>query len=189
MLHQAITRLAAAGYHHIGMDHFVKPGDELSVAQRNGSLHRNFQGYTAHAQCDSIGFGVSAYSQVGDNFSQNATSLESYHDRLDHAQLPVIRGYQSDDDDLLRRDIIQSLLCQFRLDPAAIGRKWEIDFAEYFSDELAQLEKLERDGLVRISDSEIAVSEAGRLLVCGICMIFDRYQRMENVSGLDSQSD
>ena len=177
ILHSAIDKLCTAGYEYIGMDHFARPDDELAVAQRGGSLHRNFQGYSAHAQCDSIGFGVSAISHVSDNFSQNTTSLDSYHDSLDQQQLPVVRGFQSEDDDLLRREIIQSLVCHFYLDMQRISSRWGIDFSDHFADELNQLHDMEQDGLVKVTDNQVIVREPGRLLVRNICMIFDRYQR------------
>ena len=177
ILHSAIDKLCTAGYEYIGMDHFARPEDELAVAQRGGSLHRNFQGYSAHAQCDSIGFGVSAISHVSDNFSQNTTSLDSYHDSLDQQQLPVVRGFQSNQDDLLRREIIQSLVCHFHLDMQRISSRWGIDFSDHFADELEQLRDMEQDGLVKVTDNQVIVREPGRLLVRNICMIFDRYQR------------
>lgn len=188
ILREAIEKLCAAGYEYIGMDHFAKPDDELAVAQRNGSLHRNFQGYSAHAQCDSIGFGVSAISQVNDNFSQNAITLDAYHDSLDQRKLPVIRGFQSGADDLLRRDIIQNLACHFRLDTQALSRKWNIDFGRDFADELQRLGKMQEDGLVEIDTDEIRVCEPGRLLVRNICMVFDAYQQPERVAGLFSRT-
>ena len=177
ILGNAIELLAAAGYDYIGMDHFARPDDELAVAQRSGSLHRNFQGYAAHAQCDSVSMGVSAISQVCDNFSQNTTSLEEYHQALAQSRLPIVRGYHSSADDLLRRDIIQQLVCHFYLDTDQIARNWEIDFNRQFARELAMLETMQRDGLVKIESNEITVLEPGRLLVRNICMIFDRYQQ------------
>ncbi|MBT8434636.1 MAG: coproporphyrinogen III oxidase, partial [Gammaproteobacteria bacterium] len=188
ILHSAIDKLCTAGYEYIGMDHFARPDDELAVAQRGGSLHRNFQGYSAHAQCDSIGFGVSAISNVSDNFSQNTTSLDSYHHSLDQQQLPVVRGFQSEDDDLLRREIIQSLVCHFHLDMQRISLRWGIDFQAQFADELGQLQDMEQDGLVKVTDSQIVVREPGRLLVRNICMIFDRYQREGKSSGSFSRT-
>jgi oxygen-independent coproporphyrinogen-3 oxidase len=188
ILHNAIDTLSAAGYEYIGMDHFARPDDELAVAQRNGSLHRNFQGYAAHAQCDSIGFGVSAISQVHDNFSQNTTSLEDYHDALQLSRLPVVRGYQSRDDDLLRRDVIQQLVCHFSLDTRAIARAWGIDFDDYFADELARLTEMEKDGLLSLASDEITVLQPGRLLVRNICMVFDRYQQMPGSRGTFSRT-
>ena len=177
ILHSAIDKLADAGYEYIGMDHFARPNDELAVAQRNGSLHRNFQGYAVHAQCDSIGFGVSAISQVSDNLSQNSTSLDDYHESLEQSRLPIIRGYYSSQDDLLRREIIQQLVCHFWLDTRALEKTWGIDFKKHFTGELANLADMEEDGLVELGDNEITVLRPGRLLVRNICMIFDRYQQ------------
>ena len=188
ILQLAIDKLCAAGYDYIGMDHFAKPDDELSVAQRNGSLHRNFQGYSAHAQCDSIGFGISSISHVADNFSQHTTSLQDYHDSLAQNQLPVVRGFCSDDDDLLRRQIIQNLICHFQLDSARLGQKWGIEFATYFADELARLRQMQDDGLVTVGDECIEIEPAGRLLVRNICMVFDRYQQPERIAGLFSRT-
>ena len=188
ILHSAIDQLSAAGFDYIGMDHFAKPDDELAIAQRNRSLHRNFQGYSAHAQCDSIGFGVSAISQVHDNFSQNTSSLEDYHSCLEQSRLPVVRGYQSHDDDLLRREIIQQLVCHFRLDTRLIGKAWNINFSEYFADELERLADMEKDGLLAFDKDQIIVLEPGRLLVRNICMIFDRYQSAPNVRGAFSRT-
>lgn len=188
ILHDAIDKLCAAGYEYIGMDHFAKPGDELAIAQRNGSLHRNFQGYSAHAQCDSIGFGVSAISQVHDNFSQNTTKLDDYHESLEQQHLPVVRGYESHEDDLLRREVIQGLSCHFRLDKQKIAGKWNIVFDDYFADELGRLTDMEKDGLVKVAKNEITVLEPGRLLVRNICMVFDAYQQPERVAGLFSRT-
>ena len=188
ILHSAIDKLADAGYDYIGMDHFARPDDELAVAQRNGTLHRNFQGYAAHAQCDSIGFGVSAIGQVSDNFSQNTTGLDAYHESLAQSRLPIIRGYSSTQEDLLRRDIIQQLVCHFRLDTDSLSRAWNIDFREHFTWELARLAAMEKDGLLTIGDGEIRVLTPGRLLVRNICMVFDRYQQQPNSKGTFSRT-
>jgi oxygen-independent coproporphyrinogen-3 oxidase len=188
ILHNAIDKLCAAGYEYIGMDHFAKPGDELAVAQRNGSLHRNFQGYSAHAQCDSIGFGISAISNVSDNFSQNTTDLVAYHESLEKEQLPVVRGFQSEAEDLLRRAIIQELVCHFRLDMRKISRQWGIDFAQHFNSELLRLRDMVEDDLLELTDDEIIILPPGRLLVRNICMIFDSYQQPSRVAGLFSRT-
>jgi oxygen-independent coproporphyrinogen-3 oxidase len=177
ILHNAIDMLSTAGYEYIGMDQFARPDDELAVAQRSGSLHRNFQGYAAHAQCDSIGFGVSAISHVSDNFSQNTTSLEAYHEALAHSRLPVVRGYESLNDDLLRREIIQQLVCHFRVDTRSVARAWGIDFDDHFAAELEQLAQMEQDGLIELSANAITVLPPGRLLVRNIGMVFDLYQQ------------
>ena len=178
ILRTSIEKLCGVGYEYIGLDHFARPGDELAMAQRKGTLIRNFQGYSALSGCDSIGLGVSAISQICDHYSQNATDLALYHECLGHLQLPVIRGYHSDHEDLLRRAIIQDLVCRFRVDTRQIDHDWDIDFARHFSDELGRLEALQQDGLVEINDREIRVLPPGRLLVRNICMIFDYYQQL-----------
>jgi len=177
VLHGAMDKLCAAGYEYIGMDHFARPDDALAIAQRGGNLQRNLQGYSVHAQCDSVGFGISAISNVSDNFSQNTTDLDAYHDILDAQQLPVVKGFHSEEDDLLRREIIQDLACHFRLDVHRIAKRWGIDFAQYFESELLRLCDMEEDGLVELSDVEIVIGETGRLLVRNICMVFDSYQQ------------
>lgn len=188
ILGNAISSLCSSGYEYIGMDHFARPGDELAGAQRNGSLHRNFQGYSAHAQCDSIGFGVSAISQVANNFSQNTLSLESYHRDLEQGRLPVVRGYASTSDDLLRNEIIQALVCHFYLDIGELEKKWGIDFAACFEDELTELAAMEADGLVEMNGDGIRVGEPGRLLVRNICMTFDRHRNRNASAGKFSRT-
>ena len=188
ILRQAIDRLGEAGYLYIGMEHFARPDDELSIAQQNGSLHRSFLGYAAHAQSDTIGLGVSAISQVGDNFSQNTTSLDQYQDALAHDRLPVVRGYRCTLDDLLRREIIQQLVCYFGLDFERIERAWNIDFRSHFASELRRLEGMVDDGLLEIEAGGIRVLTPGRLLVRNICMVFDSYQQSDKVTGLFSRS-
>ncbi len=183
ILQNATEQLCAAGYDHIGMDYFARPADELTVAQRRGRLRRNFRGYTAHEQCDSIGFGVSAISHVHENYSQNSISLDDYHESLDQQRLPVMRGHQSSDDDLLRREIIQRLSCQFRIDTRQSSKSWNIDFDEYFANEMDQLRMMAEEGLVEIADNAIRVLEPGRVLVHNICSVFDAYQRPETVAG------
>ncbi|HKJ50299.1 MAG TPA: oxygen-independent coproporphyrinogen III oxidase [Gammaproteobacteria bacterium] len=178
IMRAAIERLCEAGYLYIGMDHFARPRDDLAEAQRQGKLLRNFQGYSAIACCDSIGFGVSAISHVADHYSQNTTSLEQYHEYLAQNRLPVVRGYHSSEEDLLRSAIIQDLVCHFRVDRRKISHDWGIDFSRHFADELERLEAMQEDGLIRIDEAEIRVLEAGRLLVRNICMVFDRFQRL-----------
>jgi oxygen-independent coproporphyrinogen-3 oxidase len=188
ILRTAIEKLCAAGYEYIGMDHFAKPQDELAVAQRNGHLHRNFQGYSAHAQCDSIGFGISAISQVNDNFSQNTTRLDDYHQSLERQKLPVVRGFRSQTEDLMRREIIQNLICHFHLDIADIETNWGIEFATEFKSELAELSQMESDGLLEIDEAAITIRENGRLLIRNICMVFDQYQQSTQVTPLFSRT-
>jgi len=188
ILGTSIEKLCGAGYEYIGLDHFARPRDELAMALRRGTLIRNFQGYSALSGCDSIGLGVSAISQIADNYSQNATDLQSYHSSLARRQLPVVRGYHSDHEDLLRRAIIQDLVCRFHIDTRSIDRDWGIDFKHHFSDELDRLQALQRDGLVEIDEAEIRVLAPGRLLVRNICMIFDHYQKTGSHHGTFSRT-
>ncbi|WP_114650313.1 oxygen-independent coproporphyrinogen III oxidase [Pseudothauera hydrothermalis] len=179
ILQLAIRRLTEAGYVYIGMDHFAKPDDELTVAQRQGRLHRNFQGYSTHAECDLLAFGVSAIAKVGPTYAQNVKTLDEYYDILDQDELPVLRGIELTADDLLRRAIIQALMCHFELSIESIQIAHLIDFKEYFAAELADLREMEKAGLLKIEDDWISVLPAGRLLVRGIAMVFDRYLRAD----------
>ncbi|MBK8182141.1 MAG: oxygen-independent coproporphyrinogen III oxidase [Candidatus Competibacteraceae bacterium] len=177
ILKNTIEQLSAAGYLYIGMDHFAKPGDELATAQQNGTLYRNFQGYSTHADCDLIGLGATSIGMVGDSYSQNLKGLEDYHARLDRNQLPVFRGVRLDADDRARRAVITDLICHFRLEFAAIEQQYNIRFEDYFAVDLAELSGLQADGLVAISPTGIEVLPPGRLLIRNICMVFDRYLR------------
>jgi oxygen-independent coproporphyrinogen-3 oxidase len=175
LLQLAIAKLSAAGYRYIGMDHFALPGDDLAVAQERGGLHRNFMGYTTHADADLVGFGVSAISRIGDSFSQNPRDLPAWEAALDEGRLPVWRGLELSPDDVLREDVIQALMCQGRIDVEAIEQRHDIDFYVYFADALARLAELEADGLVQIQERAITATSRGRLLMRIIAMCFDRY--------------
>ncbi len=175
ILELAIERLTAAGYVHIGMDHFARPDDALAVAQREGTLHRNFQGYSTHAGCDLVGLGVSAISSLERCYAQNAHTLEAYRAALAEGRLPVERGVELDADDLLRRHVIMELICHFRLDFAAVEARFGIDFRDYFADALAQVEAMAADGLLELDGRGIRVLPRGRLLIRNVCMAFDRY--------------
>ena len=179
ILQTAIRRLTDAGYVFIGMDHFAKPEDELAVAQRQGRLHRNFQGYSTYADADLLAFGVSAISKVGPTYCQNYRTLDEYYERLDGDELPVMRGLELTADDLLRRSIIQALMCHFELSLESIEIAHLIDFKSYFAAELAELRDMEQAGLLRISDRWISVLPRGRMLVRAIAMAFDRYLRTD----------
>jgi oxygen-independent coproporphyrinogen-3 oxidase len=173
----AIRRLTDAGYVYIGMDHFARPEDELTVAQMQGRLHRNFQGYSTHADCDLIALGVSAIGKVGPTYSQNHRSLDDYYDALDHGDLPIMRGIELSADDLARRAIIQSLMCHFELSTQSIEIAYLLDFESYFRQELEDLKLYEAEGLIDIERGWIGVTPKGRLLIRNICMVFDRYLR------------
>ncbi len=179
LLQLGIRRLTEAGYVYIGMDHFAKPDDELTIAQRQGRLHRNFQGYSTHAECDMLSFGVSAIAKIGPIYAQNVKTLDEYYDALDRDELPVLRGIELTPDDLLRRAVIQALMCHFELSMQSFEIAHLIDFREYFAAELADLEEMQAAGLVKIEGDWISVQPAGRLLVRGIAMVFDRYLRSD----------
>jgi oxygen-independent coproporphyrinogen-3 oxidase len=175
MLQLCIERLSAAGYVYIGMDHFARPDDDLAIAQRQGRLHRNFQGYSTHADADLVSCGVSAIGAVGATYSQNVKTLDAYYDALDRNELPVARGTRLGMDDVLRRTVIQKLMCQFELSVSAIEQAFPIVFRQYFAAELAQLAGLASDGLVSVNGDWISVSAKGRLLIRNVCMVFDRH--------------
>ena len=177
LMRHAVERLERAGYVHIGMDHFARPDDELAVAQRQGRLIRDFQGYSASGECDLIGLGVSSIGRVGPAYVQNAKELDGYYAALDAGHLPVWRGVELGRDDLARRAVIQALACQFAVAKESIEIAYLLDFDDYFAREMQELAVLEEDGLVVIEDGWIHVTPAGRPMVRAVCMVFDRYLR------------
>lgn len=179
MMTLAIRRLTAAGYVYIGMDHFAKPGDELAIAQRQGRLHRNFQGYSTHAECDLVALGVTAIGAVGPTYVQNLRTLDEYYDHLDAGLLPVLRGIELSADDLLRRALIQSLMCHGAVSIESLEISHLIDFDRYFAEELVDLQTFIDDGLVELDDEWLTVTPRGRLLIRAVCMVFDRYLRTQ----------
>jgi oxygen-independent coproporphyrinogen-3 oxidase len=171
----AIELLGGAGYEYIGMDHFALPDDALAMAQRQGRLRRGFQGYTASVERDLVGLGVSAISSVGTSYSQNFRQLDDYYLRLDRSELPVMRGVALAPDDLLRRAVIQEIMCNFAVSKEAISVAYLVDFDALFSAELEELREFESFGLVRLEPGWVSVTPKGRFLVRRICMVFDRY--------------
>jgi oxygen-independent coproporphyrinogen III oxidase len=177
LLGLTVETLTAAGYRYIGMDHFARPGDDLARAQDAGTLQRNFQGYSTHAACDLIGLGMSSISHIGASFSQNARDLVGYYAALDAGRLPVVRGLALDEDDLIRADAIQQLMCHGTLDVAAFSAHHRLDFAVYFAAELRRLSELAHDGLIAIDSGRLTVSSRGRFLLRIIAMCFDAHLR------------
>jgi len=175
LLQLAIDKLGAGGYRHIGMDHFSLPDDELARAQQLGGLHRNFMGYTTHADCDLVGFGVSAISHIGDSFSQNPRDLPAWESAIDQGLLPVWRGLALSFDDRVRADVIQQLMCHASIDFDAVECRYDIDFAGYFAESLARLEPLIADGLVESNEHRIIATPRGRLLLRVAAMCFDNH--------------
>ena len=185
LLQAAVEQLTAAGYVYIGMDHFALPDDELAVAQARGGLHRNFMGYTTHADSDLVGLGVSAISHIGNSFSQNPRDLPSWEIALDEGRLPVFRGMRMDEDDEIRADLVQSLMCQGEVRVRAFQERHGIGFAEYFADDLQRLWPLADDGLVDVGPEAIRATPRGRLLLRNIAMCFDRY--LDQTSVIDAR--
>jgi oxygen-independent coproporphyrinogen-3 oxidase len=175
LLELTIRRLTEAGYVYIGMDHFALPDDELALARANGTLQRNFQGYSTHADCDLIGLGVSSIGKVGDSYSQSVKELSQYYARLDQGLLPVHRGYRLSEDDRLRREVISDLMCHGRLDFGKFEARYGIDFNEYFADALAQLREHVRDELLEIHPDRLLLLPAGYLMMRSVAMAFDAY--------------
>lgn len=168
-------RLLEAGYEYIGLDHFALPEDELNLARLDQSLHRNFQGYTTRSDSDLIGFGVSAIGKVGNTHIQNRRSLKAYYEAIDSQTLPTNRGFQMTADDELRAEIIMTLMCSMPLNMERTSNKYQIDFKDYFSSELNELEPFVQAGLLCVEGAHIRVTDSGRLFVRAISMVFDRY--------------
>ncbi|MEJ8324715.1 oxygen-independent coproporphyrinogen III oxidase [Kosakonia sacchari] len=177
ILQQTITSLTGSGYQFIGMDHFARPDDELAIAQREGVLHRNFQGYTTQGDSDLLGLGVSAISMIGDSYAQNQKELKHYYQQVDERGNALWRGIALTRDDCIRRDVIKGLICNFRLEFDAVERAWDLNFRDYFAEDLRLLAPLVEDGLVAMNEQGLQVTAKGRLLIRNICMCFDAYLR------------
>ena len=176
---RALRAFLDAGYVYLGMDCFALPDDLLSVAKRQGRLHRNLEGYTAHADSDRIGLGLSAMGKMGATYSQNARTLEEYCHDIDQGRLPVARGLALSRDDLLRRVVIMALMCQGYVDFESIELAYLIDFKNYFAAELKALAGLQKKGLVELSDAGIQVTALGEFFVCRVATEFDRYRQSD----------
>jgi oxygen-independent coproporphyrinogen-3 oxidase len=183
LLGLTIEKLSAAGYVYIGMDHFALPDDELVTAQQAGTMYRNFQGYSTRGYCDLVGLGVSSIGKVGDNYIQNMKTLPEYYGALDRGVLPVHRGYTMTRDDVIRRDVIQQIMCYGILDFAATAKRHDIDFKSYFASELVAMEPLVADGLAEFAAPGLRVLPAGRLLLRHLGMVFDAYLPQAQAAG------
>ncbi|PMH46050.1 oxygen-independent coproporphyrinogen III oxidase [Vibrio sp. 10N.286.49.B3] len=177
ILQDTISTLTGAGYQFIGMDHFALPEDELAIAQRQGILHRNFQGYTTQGDSDLVGFGVSAISMIGDAYAQNQKELKKYYEQVNNLRHALWRGVVLDNDDLIRREVIKQLICNFKLDKKAIESEFNLNFNHYFAEDLKLLQTFIDDELVEVDEQAIRVTLRGRLLIRNICMCFDKYLR------------
>ena len=186
ILQYAVHLLDERGYVFIGMDHFAKPEDELAIALREGRLQRNFQGYSTYADCDLVAIGVSSIGKIGDTYSQNERDLEQYYAALDNNRLPIMRGFQLSDDDVMRRQIIQDLMCRFALELS----DYRADFAEYFAEEMPDLQRIAELGLIewQPETGSLNVTPKGRFLIRNIAMIFDYYLRHKETKAKYSQT-
>ncbi|MBQ76664.1 MAG: oxygen-independent coproporphyrinogen III oxidase [Gammaproteobacteria bacterium] len=175
ILELCIELLTASGYIYIGMDHFALPDDELAIAQRDGTLQRNFQGYSTFADCDLLALGVTGISHIGDSYSQNAREMEAYREHLLAGRLPLEKGAVIDEDDQVRKEVINELICNFALQYRAVEERFNVVFADYFAKEMASLKPMIEDGLINLHSDAITVTSKGRLFIRNICMVFDRY--------------
>lgn len=175
ILQQVTNKLINAGYEYIGMDHFAKPTDELAVAQKEGKLYRNFQGYSTNSDCDLVAMGVTSIGKIADSYSQNIKTIKEYTAILDSGQLPVYRGVSLSQDDILRREVINQLICHFELNFSKIENDFSVNFTDYFSVELKQLKEMQDDSLLELTQNKILVLPEGKLLIRNICMVFDIY--------------
>ncbi|NMP16888.1 oxygen-independent coproporphyrinogen III oxidase [Thalassotalea sp. Y01] len=171
----AIESLVDMGYEFIGMDHFAKPDDELAKAQCQGTLHRNFQGYTTLGDCDLLALGVSAISAMGQSFSQNVKTLKEYYQAIDGYGQPLEKGIVTNTDDVIRAFVIRQLMCNFRVDKHDVEQRFNIVFDDYFADDLQTLLVFINDGLLVNDNNAIVVNAKARLLIRNICMSFDAY--------------
>ncbi len=175
MLSLATTRLIEAGYVYIGMDHFVRPEDELAQCQKEGHLQRNFQGYSNTLAPDVLGIGVSAISAIGDSYAQNSRDISDYYKKLDAGQLPIDRGVIKSTEDQIRAYVIMQLACNLRVSAQAITDKFSISLWEKFADVQPKLEEMQQDGIVIIEHDGITITETGRMMLRNVCMVFDQY--------------
>ena len=171
----SLRSLLDAGYIYIGLDHFAKPEDDLTKAQTTKTLHRNFQGYTTHAECDLIGLGLSSIGKVGNSYSQSVRTLDGYYERLDAGELPIEKGFELSQDDVLRRKVIMNFMCGANIDFEEFNREFGIDFKQYFADELARLELFHDAELITIAANAIKINPKGRMFVRAVGMVFDKY--------------
>ncbi|CCK76503.1 MAG: oxygen-independent coproporphyrinogen III oxidase [Oleispira antarctica] len=189
ILGNCITTLTKVGYHYVGMDHFAKPDDELSRAQGDKVLHRNFQGYTTHGDCDLIGFGVSSISQISDCYLQNSPDINVYEEAINSNHFPVVKIITTDKDDLIRRQVIMELLCHDQMIFSELDQAFSIDSRAYFTEELSQLSPMVEDALLEISNEGIHITEKGRLLVRNACMVFDTYLNANIIQSYSASAD
>lgn len=188
LLQLTIEKLTGAGYVYIGMDHFAKPDDGMAQALNNGTLQRNFQGYSTHKGVDLHGFGMSSISHAGGNYFQNHKELDAYYDALNSGSLPIVRGYTMTDEDKVRYQAIMHIMCNLYIDYADLSAELGVDFTEHFKSDIESLDDLEKDGLLQREEKGLRVTPLGRLFVRIIAMRFDAYLQAEQRKGRYSQT-
>lgn len=183
ILKMSVAKLTTAGYVFIGMDHFAKPDDDLAKALREKKLYRNFQGYSTNAGADLYSFGITSIGQIGKIYAQNYKTEKEYFEALDNNRIPIMKGYNMSDDDILRKHVITSIMCDFELDFERVEKKFDINFDKYFSWGLGNLQELIDDELISLEDRKLKVSEMGRLLIRNVAMNFDGFlERKEDTA-------
>jgi len=187
-LKMSVAKLTGAGYDFIGMDHFAKPEDDLSKALKEKRLYRNFQGYSTNAGTDLYAMGITSISQIGDVYTQNVKTEKEYSDALDNGQIPSAKGYKLNEDDILRKDVIMKIMCDFELDFAEVEKKYNINFEKYFAWGLENLKEMIEDGLIEVKSRKIKVSEMGRLLIRNVAINFDGFQERKEDSAKYSRT-
>lgn len=180
MLEKIITILTDNGYHYVGMDHFAKQDDPLTLAQKNGTLQRNFQGYSTHGGVEICAFGMSSISQTSRSYRQNFKDITDYGQAVSEDHYPIDRGILLTDEDILRRDIIMSIMCQLHLDYSAKSKQHSIDFTQHFADAIKSLKPMADDGLLELNNDSLQVTNQGRLFIRNIAMAFDAYLQSNN---------
>jgi oxygen-independent coproporphyrinogen-3 oxidase len=183
ILKLAIERLAGAGYAYLGMDHFAKPDDDLTVAARNGVLHRNFQGYTTHGDAEIYAMGMSSISQLRNVYAQNEKAEKVYRERVDGGELPIRVGYRLTDDDHLRRFVIMQIMCNGVVHKDAVKKRFGVDFDKYFAGSIEQLNEFVADRLVELRPDRLQISDEGRLVIRNIAMAFDAHLHKDRGTG------
>lgn len=181
----SVKRLTQAGYVYIGMDHFALPDDNLSKALDEGSLQRNFQGYSTNAECDVIGLGVSAISRINDSYSQNITRLSGYREAIDQGSLAIAKGISLTRDDTIRAALIQSIMCSGEVIFSDFNERHDIFFHQYFRSELSRMGDLQEDGLLELNEKSLRVTEKGRLFLRNIAITFDAYFAQTNLQNTE----
>jgi oxygen-independent coproporphyrinogen III oxidase len=177
-----LDRFLGAGYCYIGMDHFARPEDELALAQRNRTLHRNFQGYTTKAGADLYGMGVSAISGIGDAYAQNQREAGAYATAIEGSGLATMRGYRLTAEDRLRREVISRILCHTVVRKAEIENEFGVRFDQHFAPELERLAACAADGMVDVSPAAVEVIGLGRIFIRNVAMIFDPYLEQQRLA-------